>query len=117
MYIVIPGKEELYNINLRLIEKLMKFLYQCTFKYVKNGLIILQMQCTKNQAKLSPVSWIYIVLILNLPEIIVVITPTLSSFGALLSSFIRAKTIGRDIVRPFIAAIFRGPIFSFTVVS
>lgn len=71
----------------------------------------------KNQAKLSPVSWINIVLILNLPEIIVVITPTLSSFGALLSSFIRANTIGRDIVRPFIAAIFRGPIFSFTVVS
>lgn len=42
---------------------------------------------------------------------------TLSSFGALLSSFIRANTIGRDIVKPFIAAIFRGPIFSFIVAS
>lgn len=39
MLIVIPGKEELYNINLRLIEKLMKFLYQYTFKYVKNRLM------------------------------------------------------------------------------
>lgn len=39
MFIVIPGKEELCNINLRLIEKLMKFLYQYTFKYVKNRLM------------------------------------------------------------------------------
>lgn len=42
MLIAIPGKEELYDINLRLIEKLMKFLYQYTFKYVKNRLILLQ---------------------------------------------------------------------------
>ena len=37
-------------------------------------------------------------------------THTLSSFGALVSSFIKASTIGLDMERPFMAANFKGPI-------
>ena len=39
-----------------------------------------------------------------------VLLPTLSSLGALVSSFIKASTIGLDMAKPFMAASFNGPI-------